>query len=190
MKFSAIAASAGTLVTVAVFDYWTGYELLCHVFYFIPVAIVAWYAGRTPAWGMSVVAAVVWVAIDFYGGHVYSHAYLRYWNAGMFFSSFAVVGYLIDRLRRTLDSAKQLAEEKAAALQALEESTLRLRRLEGSFQTMCAWTNQIKDGHEWVSFQEFLHRRLHIRLTHGISPQGVRVMESRKGESPPAIEAN
>jgi hypothetical protein len=188
MKISAFAASAGILVTVAVFDYATGYELLCHVFYFVPIAIAAWFGGRRPAWGAAVLATAVWALVDYFDGHKYSLSFYRYWNIGMFFGSFAIVGELIARLRAALAAAVQLAAEKDAALRELEESTLKLRRLEGSFQTMCAWTIQIKDGDEWVSFQEFLYRRLQIRLTHSISPKGVSLLKSRaedKSTPPP-----
>jgi hypothetical protein len=185
MKLSAFGASAAVLTTVAVFDYWTGYELLCHVFYFIPVAIAAWFGGKLPAWGMAVMAALVWTLVDIFDGHLYTEAYYRYWNTGMFFSSFALVGYLVDRLRTAIESARRLADEKESALRELEESTIKLRRLEGSFQTVCAWTNQIKDGDEWISFQEFLYRHLHIRTTHGISPEGMEVLRARN-ERPPS----
>lgn len=131
-------------------------------------------------------AALVWTLVDIGDGRTYTREYFRYWNSGMFFVSFAAVGYLVNRLREALDAARQSAEEKDSALRELEESTLRLRQLEGSFQTMCAWTNQIKDGDEWVSFQEFLYRRLQIRTTHGISPEGMKVLKERESRPPMA----
>ncbi|MFO1496957.1 MAG: CHASE3 domain-containing protein [Verrucomicrobiota bacterium] len=44
----------------------------------------------------------------------------------------------------------------------------RVRRLE-KFVTVCAWTQMVKDGDQWISFEEYLQRRFRIQTTHGIS---------------------
>jgi hypothetical protein len=36
--------------------------------------------------------------------------------------------------------------------------------------TLCAWSKTVRDGDEWVSFEEYLHRRFGLRVTHGLSP--------------------
>ena len=182
MQFIAFAASLGLLVTVTVFDYATGYELLLQLFYLLPVTCAAWFGGRTAAWVISALAAIAWMTVDCYDGHKYTSEFYRYWNGAMFFGTFAVVGSLLGRLKATLDHVKKLLAENEEALRELNESTLRLRRLEGSFQTMCAWTNLIKDGDEWINFQEFLFRHLHIRLTHSISPKGIKLMNAKRDQ--------
>jgi hypothetical protein len=185
MKLSAYAASLGSLALVVGFDYATGYELLVHMFYLAPIAIAAWCGGRTHAWAFSVLAAMLWLAVDWLGGHRYSREFYRYWNVAMFFGTFAIFGHLLAWLKETLDATKRLVAEKEAALRQLDESTVKLRELNGSFQTVCAWTNQIKDGEEWIDFQEFLRRRLHVRVSHGLSPEGFKHLRTELPAKPP-----
>jgi len=49
----------------------------------------------------------------------------------------------------------------------------RMRELEDLI-TVCAWTNRVKYKGEWVSFEQYLHRRFNLRFTHGISEEASR----------------
>ena len=101
---------------------------------------------------------------------------------GMLFAGLAVVWLFwavmqaYDReqaqLKESLDLSKRLAEERETALREAQEANAKLRELEGTFQTICAWTHRIKDDGEWISMEEFLERHLKVHLTHGISPEG------------------
>lgn len=62
-------------------------------------------------------------------------------------------------------------ERLCDALDKLQESTAEIRALQSGLQTVCAWTKQIKVGEEWMSPEDFLKTQLHLRLTHGISPE-------------------
>ena len=181
MKTRVYAASLGLLAVVGSIDYATSYELLVHLFYLAPIAIAAWFGGKSPAWVVATIASILWMTVDLLSEHRYYREFYRYWNVMMFFGTFAAFGHLLARLKAALDTAKKLAAEKEAALRQLEESTIQLRQLTGSFQTVCAWTNQIKDGDEWIDFQEFLRRRLHVRLSHGISPDGIKRLKEDGG---------
>lgn len=46
---------------------------------------------------------------------------------------------------------------------------IRVQRLE-SFVTMCAWSRTIEMDGEWLTFEEYLHRRFHVKVSHGIAP--------------------
>lgn len=76
------------------------------------------------------------------------------------------------QLREALELSKRMAEEKEAALLEIQEANAKLRELEGTFQTICAWTHRIKDDGEWISLEQYLERHLKVQLTHGISPEG------------------
>ncbi len=39
-----------------------------------------------------------------------------------------------------------------------------------NYLTMCAWTNTVEYEGEWISFEEYLHRRFGIDVSHGLSP--------------------
>jgi hypothetical protein len=47
-----------------------------------------------------------------------------------------------------------------------------LRRLQ-PLVTVCAWSKTVEDRGEWVTFEEYLHRRFDLRVTHGLSPEQV-----------------
>ena len=178
MKLNNFTGSVGLLIVIAAADYVTSYELNLAPFYLAPISMAAWFSGRLPGWIMACTAATVWFLIGKFSGHPYTHDFYRFWDVGARWLSFALVATLVASLRQTLDTAKQLATAKDTSLRELMESTIRLRQLEGSFQTICAWTNQIKDGDDWISFPEFLERHMNIATTHGISPQGEKIFIS------------
>lgn len=76
------------------------------------------------------------------------------------------------QLKESLELSKRLAAERETALRETQEANAKLRELEGTFQTICAWTHRIKDEDEWISLEEYLERHLKVHLTHGISPEG------------------
>lgn len=178
----ALVASVGALAAIAILDYNASRELVFNQFFLIPVAIAAWFGGRWPAWGMALVAWAVWISVNYYNAPHYVHESYRYWNWALILFRFLVAGTIVAFLRDALASAKRNLAEKEAALKALQESTAKIRAYEGRFQTICAWTNQIKDGDEWISFPEFLSRHLHTQVTHGISPDAVARLKAEMEE--------
>lgn len=54
---------------------------------------------------------------------------------------------------------------------------------------VCAWTKRIKAGDQWLTPEEFLTRQLGYRLTHGISPEGVRLAENGRYETMPPVKS-
>jgi hypothetical protein len=47
--------------------------------------------------------------------------------------------------------------------------TKRLYYLEG-FLRVCAWCQKVGEGDHWISIEEFAHKTLNTRMTHGICP--------------------
>jgi len=45
---------------------------------------------------------------------------------------------------------------------------LRIKKLE-RFVTICAWSKTIRFEGQWISFEEYLKRRYHVKVSHGIS---------------------
>ena len=62
-----------------------------------------------------------------------------------------------------------LVAVNAAAMLALLLAMARMRRLE-SMVTVCAWSKTIQFDGEWITFEEYLWRRFHTRVSHGVSP--------------------
>lgn len=44
--------------------------------------------------------------------------------------------------------------------------------------TLCAWSNTVKYGGEWVSFEKYLERRFGLMATHGISPAALQKLDA------------
>ncbi len=186
MKLKALIASVLALAAIAVLDYGASNELIVDQFFLVPVALAAWFGGRRYAWAMAAAASATWIGINSLNGHQYLHEHNRYWNWTLVFVRLLIAGTVVAMLREALDSAKRSLAEKEGTLKALQASTAEIRAYKGQFQTICAWTNQIKDGDEWISFPEFLTRHLQTQVTHGISPDAA---EKIKAELKRELEA-
>ena len=46
----------------------------------------------------------------------------------------------------------------------------------GETLTVCAWTNRVKLGDEWLPLEAYLKRKYGLRISHGISPEAHRMM--------------
>lgn len=171
MKIKALAASIAALAAIALIDYRASNDLVLDQFFLVPVAVAAWFGGRRYAWAIATAAAAAWVGVNYLNGHPYLNEHNRYWNGLLVLVRLLIAGTIVAVLREALDAAKRSLAEKEEALRALQVSTAEIRAYRGQFQTICAWTNQIKDGDEWISFPEFLSRHLQTQVTHGISPE-------------------
>jgi diguanylate cyclase (GGDEF)-like protein len=105
--------ASGALILAAFIgaaDHLTGFELSFSIFYLIPVAVCAWYAGARLGVAACIVCAMMWLLVDFTSGHRYAHALIPYWNAGVRLSFFAIVAFLLVRLREALVLQESLAQ--------------------------------------------------------------------------------
>ncbi len=169
-----IVASFALMVYV---DYITGYEFVFSAAYLVPVGLSAWYFGRGAVLLLSLASgAAAWV-VDVLGAHPYSNAMFLYWNSFTCFLISYVTGMLLHRLRRTLEERRRTNEDLYRAVEELRRSTEEIRRLQNGLQVVCAWTKQIKVGDRWMTPDEFLSSHLHMKITHGMSPEATRQFE-------------
>src|SRR5450631_1855635 len=68
------------LLVIGWLDYITGYEFGFFIFYFIPVAIAAWYCGFKDGNYIAIASAICWYLSDKLTNHPYSNAYFIYWE--------------------------------------------------------------------------------------------------------------
>lgn len=101
---------------------------------------------------------------------------------------------VISKLRVTQD--ERLAETQAARQAALDKETsfarlifvtniivlivlawllARLTQAERLIN-VCAWSRMVEYQGEWLSFEDYLERRFHVRISHGISPRELEKM--------------
>jgi hypothetical protein len=165
------AAGTGLLGLVSFVDYITGYESLFFIFYFLPVALLAWFVGRRAGWAMAIASGMAWWIVDRAGGHPYPHEWYRIWNAFTCYVAFALMGYFVCEIRQQLDKQRRLNHALAESHDALQRSTQEIRKLQSQIQTVCAWTKRIRVDGQWVSFEDFLLGQLGIFVTHGLSEE-------------------
>ncbi len=166
-------------------DYATGDELHLDVFYFIPISITAWYLRRGDILISAIIGALTWGYADIRGGHHYSNMAYWYWNISVSFGSLLILGLAVKALRENL-------KKKDQALTNLQKSTEEVQKLQNQLQVICAWTKRIRVEGEWMTIEEFLQKHLHLKLSHGISPESVSQLigedheksESGKTETP------
>jgi len=108
------------LALIGWLDYFTGYEFGFFIFYFIPVAISAWYCGRWSGIKIAVGSAIVWYMSDKYTHHPYSHSYFIYWEMFMRLLSFLTTAMTLSRIRELVLNEERLLSEVLKAKQDLE----------------------------------------------------------------------
>jgi hypothetical protein len=159
-----ILASLASLILVSWIDWVTGYEFLFFVFYFVPVAICAWHLGRVSTLAISFLCGVSWVVVDWLSAHHYTVELLRYGNGLTCFLAFAIIGLVVNSLRRSM-------RELAQALEDVKRTSEEVRKLQSQLQVVCAWTKRIRIDGKWLSLEQFLASKLNVQVSHGISPE-------------------
>jgi hypothetical protein len=172
-----VVLTIACLVLMAALDYVTGQELVFSCAYLIPVAMTAWWFQRRWMFVMSFASGITALIVDKFDGYEYSRPGIEYWNAFTCFLICIITGLVLSRLRQTLIERQKTNDELRTALEKLEASTLEIRKLQSGLQTVCAWTQRIKVGEEWMTPNEFLSSQLHLNLTHDISPDAFREMQ-------------
>jgi nitrogen fixation/metabolism regulation signal transduction histidine kinase len=108
-------------LAIAYLDLITGYDLGFFVFYFIPISIIAWYAGRPFAMILSLLAAVAWLLVDQMSNHPYSNWTYPFWNAFVRCTSFVILALAISEIKAMLEKEKQLKQELSQALDKIKK---------------------------------------------------------------------
>lgn len=117
----AISVVSGlTLALIGWLDYITGYEFGFFIFYFIPVAISAWYCGRREGMTIAVACAVCWYFSDLYSHHPYSKAFFIYWEMFMRLISFLTTALTLARIRELVLNEQRMIAELLDARSKLE----------------------------------------------------------------------
>jgi hypothetical protein len=188
IRWKMAVVSVVSLLVMAYIDYITGYELVFSAAYLIPVALCAWYFGQLAIWLMSVASGLASWFVDMLSGHSYSHFMIQYWNSFTCFLVSLITGLLLHRLRHILNDRKQMNNDLQKALEELKHSMEEIRKLQNGLQVVCAWTKRIKVGEQWMTPDEFLTTQLHLKISHGMSPEASREFEQNFKRRVQALE--
>jgi len=179
-----VALGAVLLAGVTLIDYSMGADFLFVLFYFVPVALFAWFLDRRAAGVMAVACGIGWWSADRLAGHVYPRELYRVWNALTCVASFALLAWGVSEIRGRLEGEHRLAVALAEALEAREKATEQIRKLQSQIQVVCAWTKRVRVMDEWMSFEDFLQSQLGITVTHGISQEAAQELRRQLGTVP------
>jgi len=91
-------------------DYVTGYEVSMSLFYMGPIAVAAWYAGRTAGVAIAVLSCVGWYIADIAAGNEYSNPLIAVWNVLVRLGFFLITSLLLTALRESLLKERHLAQ--------------------------------------------------------------------------------
>jgi len=164
---------AVSLVAMATVDFLTGQELVFSCAYLLPVSLAAWWFGRRWVLPIAIVSGITAYVVDELDGYAFSHPGIEYWNAFTCFLIALVTGLVLARLKRVLSERERTNQELQKALDELNQSANEILRLQEGLQTMCAWTKRIKVGDHWMTPEDFLTKRLNLKISHGISPEAL-----------------
>jgi signal transduction histidine kinase len=118
-----------SIAVVGEFDKLTGPELALSIFYLLPVAIGAWYAGRTVGIILSLFAAIVWTYLDINEGRPYLNPFMPYWNGAVRFTIFSVTAILLAIIRRLTHGLQDLVRQRTAELELEIQSRKEVERV-------------------------------------------------------------
>lgn len=93
----------------------------------------------------------------------------------------------IDEVLATTDSVPANNPEPAINSKPVQEFTAKeIQDLQNQMQVVCAWTGRIKVDDQWMTISEFLSKRLHMTVTHGVSPEAMqKFLHDLKPPAPP-----
>jgi hypothetical protein len=161
---------AGVML-IGFLDYLTGYELNFFVFYFVPVALAAWFLGLGASVAVSFLSSVVWLGADVLTGSPHSSYFYAVWNTIIRLASFVVTGSLTFRIRQLIDRERRLVED-------LRQSISEVRVLE-AFLPICSQCKKIRNqGGSWQQLEVYISEHSDTQFSHGYCPEcAKKVME-------------
>ena len=108
-KAALLILSALLAGVIGVFRYFTGPELALSLFYLFAIVFVTWWMGRLPGIFISIFSALSWLTADMLMLDSFSESYIPYINECFRLIVFLFITIIIDRLKGSVASHKELA---------------------------------------------------------------------------------
>ena len=172
-KLAWLLTNAALLGIVAAVDHLSGTQLQFSVFYFVPIALTVWQLGPHAGVAAAVASSAIWWGVDVAGGRSYRTEFIEVANYTLRLISFVGIAVVFSRLRQARDNQQQLNARLGTTVGELQSSLSEIEKLRSEMQRVCAWTNRIQSEGKWVPMDQFLTEKLHFKITHGISDEGV-----------------
>jgi serine phosphatase RsbU (regulator of sigma subunit) len=114
------ASVIALLLGAYLLDLTTGNEVSSSLFYILPVAIAAWFLGRTQGVIAALVSAAEWYLAQRAVGGSFSSTSILYWNIGAEAMIYLTAALVVARVRADRERERRTAERLALAHQALD----------------------------------------------------------------------
>ena len=156
--------SAGCILVIGEAHWLIGYELNVFVFYFIPIAIGAWFIGLGTSMSFAILSALVWFWTDSLAGGHYSSPLYAVWNTMVRLISFIAIGWAVSKIRKTLDLANTTSAN-------LKQSLAEIKVLEG-FLPICMNCKKIRnESGSWERLESYIGEHSTAQFSHGYCPE-------------------
>ena len=155
-----LVAGIGLVAVIGGLDYLTGPDLGFFIFYFLPIALVAWYVGRGPAMLVACLCTAAWFLVEELSGPRVSWWGARAWNAGIRGVTFVLMAGLVARMRGAVETERRLNAALARQLQQVQ-----------GLLPICAACKRIRnDQGYWEQVEAYFREHAGVEFTHGICP--------------------
>ncbi|MBK8475554.1 MAG: PAS domain S-box protein [Opitutaceae bacterium] len=85
---------------------------------------------------------------------------------------------------RNITRRREAQEQLAAHATKLQEALNRIAHLQNEIVRVCAWTKQVNVDGKWIPIDHYLAKHLGLKVSHGISEEGLAMLGAPKEEPP------
>ena len=123
-----IAISVALMVVIGLIDYLTGYAIFFSAFYLLPVALAAWFVGRTFGIVISMSSVAISLVGDYAAGAHYSDLFIPVWNGVISLTVYLVVIKILTSLRKLQNDLEERVRQRTTALTGEMQERERLEK--------------------------------------------------------------
>jgi diguanylate cyclase (GGDEF)-like protein len=106
---SKVAVCFLLVLAISLLDHVTGSEISFSIFYLAPISLASWFLGLASGQMLAIFSGIVWLAVDYTAGNVYSHTLIPIWNGFVRLGFFSITAYLLASLHSRLEREEELA---------------------------------------------------------------------------------
>ena len=136
------------VAVIGLIDYMAGYAIFFSAFYLIPVALAAWYVGKTFGVVISISSVAVSIVGDYAAGAAYPNVLVPIWNGLIELTVYFVVVKILASLRKLHGELEARVRQRTTALtnEMLERARLEKEILEVSEREQRRIGHDLHDG--------------------------------------------
>jgi PAS domain S-box-containing protein len=117
-KVVAIVAGFALVAILGFVDFVSGNEVSFALFYFLPLFITSWLAGRGPGIVMALVTGAICLVTDHREGEMFSNPWIPYFNLATRTGVFLVVALLVSTMKELAETLEERVEQRTNELRA------------------------------------------------------------------------